>query len=412
VKRYRVVNMHFDTTANVLGMLDPKIQDDWPQATKDLAIRNRDQLRAGLVASYGNGHFEVKLANLRDIGMLPFSVIAFHNNFLEQARHAFVMGLYYPALTATCALGERVLNHLVLLLRDDHRETPEYAKVAKKESFDNWHVSVEVLSAWGVFLPLVAAAFKKLERLRHQAIHFDPSIDADPRTPALAAIRLFQEIVQGQFSSQRIRKRVEGWRFGMMSCRGRAITEGRAPSRPRRNDPSATRRRRRSTREGRHEYAALRTAGARRAARARFRSRRALPPPQCPPAHAAQHRPDRSGARTSRVLKGRAIGRAPMIPVMISSDTDRHLIDAIVADASIGAALVKRERVTGGTEVATALVTLTPVVLAALVKILHDKWAAESRISIEAKGVKLKGVSAADAEKLLKQLLEKPRAGK
>lgn len=87
------------------------------------------------------------------------------------------------------------------MLRDDHRATPQFAKVSKKDSFDNWHVSVEVLSAWDVLLPPVAAAFKKLERLRHQAIHFDPSIDADPRSPALAAIRLFQEIVQGQFST-------------------------------------------------------------------------------------------------------------------------------------------------------------------------------------------------------------------
>jgi hypothetical protein len=101
-----------------------------------------------------------------------------------------------------------------------------------------------------------------------------------------------------------------------------------------------------------------------------------------------------------------------MVSVMISSEEDEDVVEAILADASIGATRITRERVTGGTELVTALVTLTPVVLAAVVKILHDKWAADGKVTIEAKGVKLKGMSAADAERILKQLLEKPRAGK
>jgi hypothetical protein len=41
------------------------------------------------------------------------------------------------------------LNHLVRLLREDYRTTPEYRKAAHKESFDNWHVAISVLRGRG-----------------------------------------------------------------------------------------------------------------------------------------------------------------------------------------------------------------------------------------------------------------------
>ena len=56
--------------------------------------------------------------------MLPFSVIAYHNLFLEQTREAFVMGHDYPALTGSCALGEKILDPFVLRLRDDYTSHP------------------------------------------------------------------------------------------------------------------------------------------------------------------------------------------------------------------------------------------------------------------------------------------------
>jgi hypothetical protein len=202
MKRYRVIGMHWDTTANHLGMLDLKMEEkDWPQATKDMMTSNRDRLLSGLVAQYGQEHFDAKVANLKDIGMLPISVIAFHNDFLEQARHAFVMGFYYPSLAATCALGERVLNHLMLKLRDDFSHTPEYKDVRRKKQFDDWNVSIKTLSAWKVLVSKAAQTFQRLRLLRHQALHFTESTDTDTRGQALQAIRLFQEIVVEQFST-------------------------------------------------------------------------------------------------------------------------------------------------------------------------------------------------------------------
>jgi hypothetical protein len=121
---------------------------------------------------------------------------------LEQARRAFIVGAYYPALTATCALGERILNHLVLLLREDFRATPEYKSVYRKESFDNWEVPIRALEAWSILLPEVSRSFQALEAVRHRSIHFDPATDRDDRPHALQALNHLNDIVSRQFGAR------------------------------------------------------------------------------------------------------------------------------------------------------------------------------------------------------------------
>jgi len=111
------------------------------------------------------------------------------------------MGSYYPALTAACALGERILNHLVLLLRDDYKTTPEYKNVYAKDSFDKWDVAIDTLSAWNVLLPKVAGDFKKLRDRRNDAIHFRPEVDTNDRDLALQAIKGLESILAKQFNA-------------------------------------------------------------------------------------------------------------------------------------------------------------------------------------------------------------------
>jgi hypothetical protein len=77
------------------------------------------------------------------------TVLAYHNQFFDQARRSFVIGAYYPALVSACALGERILNHLILDLRGFYKNKPEYRQVYRKESFDNWQIPVDTLEAWG-----------------------------------------------------------------------------------------------------------------------------------------------------------------------------------------------------------------------------------------------------------------------
>jgi len=155
----------------------------------------------GLIAEYGKVNWEKKKKDFIALEAKSFAIIAFHNRFLCQIRNAFVMGAYYPALTGACSLGERILNHLILNLRDDFKERSEYRNVYKKDSFDNWDVPINTLNSWDVLLPDVAKEFVLLKDMRHKAIHFRPEVDSNDRQLALDAIQCLQKIIGNQFSS-------------------------------------------------------------------------------------------------------------------------------------------------------------------------------------------------------------------
>lgn len=114
---------------------------------------------------------------------------------------AFVAGAYYPALTAASALGERILNHLILALREDFRLTPQYKAVARKDSFDNWDLAIDTLVAWDVLLPSVVENFRDLRDVRHRTLHFNPETDKNDRELAVRALGLLTRIVREQFSA-------------------------------------------------------------------------------------------------------------------------------------------------------------------------------------------------------------------
>lgn len=135
-----------------------------------------------------------------DMGTKPFSIVAFHNQFFRQSRNAFVIGAYYPSLTGVCALGERILNHLVLKLRDYFKTSEHYKKVYRAESFDNWDTAIEVLSEWKVLRPETVQHFQSLKEIRNKRIHFDISTDYRDREYALDAIRKMNDILNVQFA--------------------------------------------------------------------------------------------------------------------------------------------------------------------------------------------------------------------
>ena len=197
MKRYRVQQTDFDSRAS---SLEP-IQEHWEDAVKEQHRVNQTQIVEDLQAEYGGADFPNKLINFLDLGRKPFSVVAFHNRFLNQIRHASIHGQYYPALTAACALGERLLNHLVIKLRDDYKGHDLYKTVHRKSSFDNWPLVIEVLSQWRVLTPQAAAAFRDLNDRRNRSLHFDPDIDQKDREFSFAVIKTLETIISQQFAS-------------------------------------------------------------------------------------------------------------------------------------------------------------------------------------------------------------------
>ena len=229
MKRYYVStsSVSFDTRPYLLAM---EIKPDWEENVRSLWIDNRTKLINGLVRQYGAKEIDRKVEDFRQLGREPFSIIAFHNKFLRQCRDAFVFGNYYPALTGACALGERILNHLVLKLRDYHKGTAIYKRVYDKKSFDNWSLAIDALEEWQVFVDEgvfmawkdfviskikqseddtdlhassgVADLFRRFHELRNDSLHFRIDLDVEARGPALRAVQLLQDIVAAQFGTE------------------------------------------------------------------------------------------------------------------------------------------------------------------------------------------------------------------
>lgn len=188
--------MDFDTRAD---FLEPA-PDTWDARSKESYETSRTQFIEELKNQYGTWKLEQKIANFKELGTKPFSIVRFHNKFLEQSRNAFVIGSYYPALTAACALGERLLNHLILGLRENYRNTPEFKIIHRKASVDYWPLAIDTLQSWAVLLPDSATLFRELKGKRDRAIHFNPETDSNDRALALDAILLVQKIINSQFS--------------------------------------------------------------------------------------------------------------------------------------------------------------------------------------------------------------------
>jgi len=197
MKRYRVLSFDFDTRVYTLTQ---EIRDYWEDQVKTQHRQNKDTVEKSLVFSYGTQAQDVKRQDFIELGDKPLSVLAFYNRLFDQVRTSFIMGAYYPALTGACALGERILNHLILILRDDYRHTSEYKMVSRKESFDDWNVAIDTLESWKVLLPDVAKLFRDLRNMCNKAIHFWPEIDHNDRVLALEAIWCLREIIRSQFS--------------------------------------------------------------------------------------------------------------------------------------------------------------------------------------------------------------------
>lgn len=197
MKRYRIFSFDFDSRAH---NLEP-VQDHWDQQVKELHAINRRNTIQQLTRQYGELNIESKVKNFQELQLKPFSVAAFHNEFLEQIRNSYVIGSYYPALTGACALGERILNHMMIILREYHKNSPEYKKIYRKNSFDYWPLVIDTLESWGELLPDAAEKFRVLNEKRNRAIHFNPETDHDDKPLALAAIHLIQAIVAVQFAA-------------------------------------------------------------------------------------------------------------------------------------------------------------------------------------------------------------------
>lgn len=196
VRRFRIFSFDFD--ARPRDLLETPGEDWSEEALKQWQAR-RAQLVTSLSVEFGSRNIDRKVEDFAAFGAKPFSIVAHHNVMFDHVRTAFISGAYYAALTGGCALGERILNHLMLDLRDHFRGAPEYKDVYRKNSFDRWSIVIDTLEAWQVLLPETVIAFRELERLRNRSIHFNPETASQLREDSLSASRLLTRIIEQQF---------------------------------------------------------------------------------------------------------------------------------------------------------------------------------------------------------------------
>lgn len=198
-RRYLPLLFTFDTRNHFLDFEDK--EHEWEPDIREQRQGNRRQITVGLVNEYGPVDFETKFNDYRALGVAPMSVAALHNLFMAQIRSAFVAGAYYPALVGAGALGERMLNQLVVVLRGDYQDHPATTpEIASWKSFTKWGQCTEALAGWGVLSDELVGQFTGLEKLRHRAVHYNRGLDnTDGRDAAIAAIRVMQDIIQELF---------------------------------------------------------------------------------------------------------------------------------------------------------------------------------------------------------------------
>jgi hypothetical protein len=195
-RRYLANQMSFDTRAH---MLDP-IGATWGEDVRVLSVRNRELVRTELIHEFGNHEHERKIEDFAALGSAPWSVIDQHNAFMAQVRTAFVAGAYYPALVAACALGERILNELVVRLRRHFPEHEATVDVAEQGAISNWGACIKALVGWRVLDEQAATEFYALSKLRHSAIHYNRRLNGvDARDEALKAVRALQDLISALF---------------------------------------------------------------------------------------------------------------------------------------------------------------------------------------------------------------------
>lgn len=101
-------------------------------------------------------------------------------------------------MTSAGALGERILNRLVIKLRVYYKSSKHYKKIWKKKSFDQWDYPVKVLLDWGVITERVSELFLKLKKYRNDSIHYNSNYDFEANSHD--AIKLLAQIIDRQFN--------------------------------------------------------------------------------------------------------------------------------------------------------------------------------------------------------------------
>ena len=100
-------------------------------------------------------------------------------------------------MTGSGVLGERILNRLIIKLRNHFKTSPHYKKLWNKNSFDSWDFAIDILKDWSVISDEVKTLFQNLKIFRNDSIHYNSGYDFESNSHN--AIKILADIIKLQF---------------------------------------------------------------------------------------------------------------------------------------------------------------------------------------------------------------------
>ncbi|NQT34156.1 hypothetical protein HQ587_03115 [bacterium] len=192
MKRYRILQFYLDTNRNFAP----------EKEFAKTAVGKAALESAGSIAyNFGALQLSQKVERYYEIDPPDISIPTEYTKLMVEVGDAYIHGQFYPALTGACALGERILNILILKLRTHFKSTPGYKKVYRKKSFQDWDWCIETLTDWEIFNEKIAEKFRLLKDKRHRSIHFTPEMDWQKE--ALESLNTIHSITSSLFRTWR-----------------------------------------------------------------------------------------------------------------------------------------------------------------------------------------------------------------
>jgi hypothetical protein len=196
MKRYRAIAANWDGRAVLLKSADKGTV----VSLNPVMVENIKQIRAQLVQQYGLTNFEQKLENFKESGYLNMSIVTEHNQLLRMIRDSHVSMYYYPSLVASCALGERILNDLVLKMR--RHLAPSNDRITTKEAFTNWELMTEYLLEHNLISSNDEKRFFELKELRTFSIHYDKTLLSELKMRSASALEIVSGLIHSLFDPE------------------------------------------------------------------------------------------------------------------------------------------------------------------------------------------------------------------
>ena len=181
---YRVVSFVLDTRVSIL---------------KQSMLSGQHQMIAdSLKEEWGGSDFDLKLKRFIDLDLAFIGIPEEYYKHLWPVVSAYCCGYFYPAMTSAGALGERILNRLIIKTRLYYKSSAHYKKIYNKESFDQWDLPIQILTEWRVISDKVADKFNILKKHRNDSTHYNDGYDFELNSHE--AVKALAAIINLQFN--------------------------------------------------------------------------------------------------------------------------------------------------------------------------------------------------------------------